>query len=325
MKNKLNILYTCDNNYLPLTSISIASVIKNNPDALITFYIATDSLIDDYFLHLTDFYRNNKNVEIVYLNCSDYDPLLESKHLDKWGSNSFYVYWKLFAYDFIDEDYIWYLDSDVICMNKIDIPDISKPIGACLDSAHACFNKTAHIDENYYLFNTGTLFVNIRKWKENECVDKVVDYIQNMKYKPLMCDQDILAVSLQDEIEVLDPKYNFLTGFDYYGVHNSFKMYSLDKKPFYMETEVSEARKNVIFYHCLGGVFGRPWEEGNESPVKNDFAEYRKESAWPDYQKKRNISLLFRIEKAMEILPDFIYNRIHNLAMRRYVKGLVEK
>ena len=325
METKLNILYTCDNQYLPLTSISMASVIKNNPEVLITFYIATENQNDEKFKRLVDFYKDNKNIEIKYLDCTKYDYLLEEKKLDRWGSNSNYVYWKLFAYDLIDEEYIWYLDSDVICMNRINYPNISKTAGACLDSAHASFNKAAHINEDYYLFNTGSLFVDINKWKKNRCSDKVTDYIKNMKYQPLLCDQDILSVALQDEIEVLDPKYDFLSCFDYYGVHNSFEMYSLDKKPFYEESEVSDARKDVIFYHCLGGVFGRPWEENNESPVKNEFDEYRKLSAWPDYKTQRNMSLLFKIEKALEILPDFIYNRVHNFAMKQYVKGLAKK
>ena len=325
MKNKLNILYTCDNKYLPLTSISMASVIKNNPEALITFYIATEKEDDDNFRYLKDFYKDNHSIEIRYLDCTKYDQLLEDKKLDRWGSNSYYVYWKLFAYDFIDEDYVWYLDSDVICMNEIIDPKVDRAIGACLDSAHACFNKVAHIDENYYFFNTGSLFVDVNKWKDNNCVQKVVDYISNMQYQPLMCDQDILAAALQEDIEVLDPKYDYLAGYDYYGVHNSFEMYSLDKKPFYRETEIAEAKNNIIFYHCLGGVFGRPWEENNESPVKEEFDEYRKLSAWPEFKTERNISTLFRIEKALEIFPDFIYNRIHNFAMKNYVKGLGRK
>ena len=102
-------------------------------------------------------------------------------------------------------------------------------------------------------------------------------------------------------------------------------MYSLYKKPFYKESEISQARNNVVFYHCLGGVFGRPWEEGNESPVKNEFEEYRRLSAWPDFKTQRSMSLLFKIEKALEILPDFIYNKVHNLAMQKYVKGLGKK
>ncbi len=322
MLEKLNILYTCDNAYLPLTGISIASVIKNNKDAEICFYTATESEDSENYRRLVDFYKDDKNVEFRYYDCRKYDPLLREKGFDQWGSPSFYVYWKLFAYDGLDVDRVWYLDSDVICMGKIDHPKIDKAIGACLDSAHADFNKRAHIDEDYNFFNTGSLYVDVKKWKEEKCTDKVIGYIRNMERMPLMCDQDILAAALQNDIEVIDPKYDFLTGYDHYGVHNSFMMYSLDKKPFYTEEEIVKARGNVVFYHCLGGVFGRPWEKGNESPVRKEFDLYRKLSPWPEYEKERSISMLFRIERALEILPDPVYNRIHNLAQRLYLQSI---
>lgn len=317
---RLNILYTCDNAYLSLTSISMASVVSNNKDSLITFYIATESENSDNFRKLVEFYKDNKNVKIRYLNCMKHDDLLREKGFDRWGSNSYYVYWKLFAYDSLKCDYIWYLDSDVLCLKEIDKPDIRKAVGAALDSAHSCFNRIAGIDEHYYLFNTGSLFVNIKKWKENHCTEKVVEYIRKMDQMPLLCDQDILAASLQDDIEVISPKYDYLVGYDYYGVHNSFEMYSLDKKPFYAEKEIEDAKDHIIFYHCLGGVFGRPWEENNDSPIRKDFDYYRSLSAWPEYRTERNTSLLFKIEKALEILPDRLYNRIHNFAMHKYLE-----
>lgn len=322
MNNSLNILYTCDNAYLSLTSISMASVIYNNPELYITFYIATEGSDSDEFRKLVDFYSNNKKVKIKYLDCKKYDKLLEDKKLDRWGSQSHYVYWKLFAYDLIDCDYIWYLDSDVICLNKIDNPNITKPIGSALDSAHAIYNSLAKIDESYYLYNTGSLFVDVKAWKKNKCVDKVIDYINNMNRKPLLCDQDILAISLQKDIELISPKYNYLVNYDYYGIDNLFDMYSLDKKPFYKKQEVKNIKNDIVFYHCLGGVFGRPWEENNDSPIRNEFEKYRNISAYPNFKAERNMSLLFRIEKALEVLPKGIYNRIHNLAMKKYLERL---
>lgn len=325
-KNKLNILYTCDNNYLPLTSISMASVIYNNPNAYITFYIATEDENSDNFDKLVSFYINNENVQIKYLNAKKYDGLLESKELDKWGSNSYYVYWKLFAYDELDIDNIWYLDSDVICLKPIDKPDLdNKAMGACLDSAHYTFNKVAHIPEDYYLYNTGSLYIDVKKWKDSNCTKKVVDYIKEMKHKPLMCDQDILAIALQEDTKPLDTKYDYLACYDYYGVHNTYEMYSLNKKPYYKEYEVENSKYNIIFYHCLGGVFGRPWQKGNYSPIKMEFEKYKQLACWNDYETEFNPSLLFRIERKLEFLPKPIYNKIHNIAQRIYVKRMAKK
>lgn len=327
MNTTLNILYTCDNSYLPLTSISMASVISNNQDSDICFYLATESEDNDDFKKLVDFYSGNEKVKIKYIDCKRYDELLNEKKLDKWGSNSYYVYWKLFAYDNIDADNIWYLDSDVICMSSINNPQLSKnkAIGAVIDSAHYMFNRYAHINEDYYFYNTGALYIDINLWKNSNCINKVVDYIRNMKYKPLMCDQDILASSLQNVIEPISPKYNYFVGYDYYGVHNSFKMYSLDKKPFYKENDIEESKNNIIFYHFLGGVFGRPWQKNNNSPKKEVFDKYRLLSCWPNFETNYSKTLLFRIQSILEILPKELYNRIHNLAQRLYVKSMANK
>ena len=322
MSEKLNILYTCDDAYLPLTGISIASVIENNKDAEICFYIATESDQGKNYRKLRDFYAGRKNIEFRYLNCRKYDGLLKKKGFDQWGSTSFYVYWKLYAYDQIEADQIWYLDSDILCLNKIGFPEIDRTVGAVLDSAHADFNRLAGIDEDYYFFNTGSLFVDIKKWKENCCSEKILSYIEKMERMPLLCDQDILAAALQDQIEVIDPKYNYFTGYDYYGVHNSFEMYSLDKKPFYKEEEILKAKDEIMFYHCLGGVFGRPWEKENESPVRDSFGLYRKASAWPEYETERKMSVLFKAEKMLEIFPKGLYNKIHNLAQRSYLRKI---
>lgn len=322
--NKLNILYTCDDAYIPLTSISMASVIYNNPKSYITFYIATEKENGDNLNKLKDFYKDNKNIEIKYLDCKKYDYLLKEKDFDRWGSNSYYVYWKLFAYDLLDCDYIWYLDSDILCLDEIVNPTCDKVIGAVIDSAHACFNKLAGIPDNYYFYNTGALYINIQSWKDNNCLNKIVNYINNMKQKPLMCDMDILSSTLQADMEVINPKYNYYVGYDYYGVHNSFEMYSLDKKPFYKEEEIEEIKNNVTFYHCLGGVFGRPWEKNNESPIKDEFYKYRELSVWNNYEKQKNISMLFIVEKKLEFLPNRIYNKIHNFAMMAYLKRLAK-
>ena len=93
MDNSLNILYTCDNAFLPLTSISMASVIANNPDSLITFYIATEEENNENFRKLQDFYKDNEKIRIVYHDAKKQDELLARKGLDRWGSNSYYVYW----------------------------------------------------------------------------------------------------------------------------------------------------------------------------------------------------------------------------------------
>lgn len=324
MESILHIVYTCDNAYLPLAAISLQSIVINNPKTKLYVYLATESKDHKYFEKIKNFYANNDNIIINYLDLKKYDELLKSKNVGRWGSESYYVYRRLFAYDLIDAEYVWYIDTDILCLSEINNPILNKEkvVGMVIDSAHADYNKIAHINSDYYFYNTGTMFVDVKKWKSNNCTEKIIDYITNIKYKPLMCDQDIITIALQDLSEPIDNKYDFFAGYDYYGVHNSFKMYSLDKKPFYSEEEIKKSSKEIVFYHCLDGVFGRPWEDNNFSPIKEKFNDYRKISAFPDYSIRKKKNLLFKLERKIEFLPKPIYNKIHNIASKIYLRSM---
>lgn len=316
MEKELNILYTCDNKFLNMTSVSIASVISNNAKSKINFFIASESNKDDYYYKLVDYYKENSNIKFIYLDCKKFDSILEKRRLDKWGSNSYYVYWKLFAYTNINVDNIWYLDSDVICLKEITNPILpkNKSLGMALDTSHALYNKIAGIPEDYYFYNSGSMYIDVKKWKNNKCEEKIIEYIEGYKHKPLMCDQDIIAIALQNDIELISPKYNYLSCFDYYGIKNCFSIYSLNKKKFYNQHIISSASKDTIFYHCLGGVYGRPWEENNFHPLRDTYQKYTMVSAFNDFSVPRKKGVLIALQKASRIFPSFIYNKLHNLA-----------
>ena len=89
MEKELNILYTCDNKFLDMTSVSIASVIENNKNSKIHFYIAAESENSENYNKIIDFYKNNINIKFSYLDSKKYDSLLVERGLDRWGSNSF--------------------------------------------------------------------------------------------------------------------------------------------------------------------------------------------------------------------------------------------
>ena len=47
-------------------------------------------------------------------------------------------------------------------------------------------------------------------------------------------------------------------------------------------------------------------------------------ACWKDYKTELNISTLFKLEKVLEVLPKPIYNKIHNLAQRIYLKKMAK-
>lgn len=322
MKNNetLNIVYTLDDSFIPQLGASISSVILNNKDKTINIYIATDK--DDTtenFLSIIKYYSSEK-IKIKYVNCKDYDYIFEQYGLDRWGSPSYYVYWRLVVFDKIDCDYAWYIDTDILCLRKIDYPEIgNKVVGCVIDSVHSVYNTLQNLDKEFCFFNTGTMFVDVRKWKEKRITHNIIKFISNNNRKLIMADQDYFSISCKDDICILNPKYNFFVGYDYYGVDNIFKMYDLENKKYYTKKQIKESKNSVVFYHCLNGVFGRPWEDGNFSPIKDTYLFYRNISHEKKYMKNKTNSLLFSIEHKAELLPDVFYVKLHNLFMRIYL------
>ena len=324
-ENELNLIYTVDDNFIPLVSTSLVSVVENNKEKKIKVFVATEkNKTTDNFLKLVNHHESD-SVHIKHINARMYDNVFEKYKMNKWGSDSYYIYWRLVVPEIIDVDYAIYVDADVLCLKNIKSVDLSdKACGCVIDSVHSCYNKIMNKNDNFCFFNTGTIFFDIRKWKKEHLTKKCIDYIKNVNSKFLMADQDLFSLALQDQIEVIDPKFNWFAGYDYYGVNVSYKLYSLNKKRFYKEDELKDAKDDIVFYHCLDGVFKRPWSVGNKHPLKKTYNYYKSKGAWPNYEKEENLSAVMKVERILEvILPSTLYCKIHNKVMVFMIKKSV--
>lgn len=318
--NELNLVYTVDDSFLHQASVSLSSIIFNNSERFINVYVATDrNSKTNNFIKFKKFHEN-EFVRIIYIDAKKYDYIFDKYDLDKWGSNSYYVYWRLVVFDILKCDFAFYLDADIICRNKITYPELGdKTVGCVIDSVHPSYQKNIGLSKEDILFNTGTMFVNVEKWKDNKCTERCLELLTK-KNRFLMADQDIFSIALSEFVCVLDCKYNYFSGFDYYGIENYFEINSLKNKKFYKEEEVRLSKEDILFYHCLDGVYGRPWEKGNRHPLKIEYEFYSRFAMDGLVEKNKKKNLLFKIEEKMEILPPFIYNKLHNFALFCYFK-----
>ena len=318
MLDTINLLYTCDDEYLPLVSVSLASFVHNNVDLNFKVYIATDK--DEYTNNYMKMINFHKNICFSFINCRKYDYLFKEKKLNKWGSNSFYIYWRMIAPEIVECDYLYYIDTDIICFNKIENPLIDNSVcGLVLDSVHSLYNHRLK-EENTNLYNTGIMYIDVKKWKEKQCTLRCINFIKNDRRKLLLADQDIISLALKGDICKIDPKYNYYSGYDYYGIKDFYDIYELDKKSYYSKDELEKSKENIIFYHCLGGVYGRPWEINNKNPIRNIYHDYLLKSCWSNYSKQRKKSFLTKLELlTYKFFPREIYKKIHRFALKMYI------
>lgn len=319
--NSLSLVYSVTNDYLPLVGVSLTSVFINNLDIFFNIYIMTTSESTNNKSKL-QMLCNNKKCKLIYLSMEECVQYFESAKVKDW-KGSYATYCKWFAFDQVKEEICLYLDADVICLNPIvNLPDKVECCAAVLDSCHPIYNKRINFKNDDRYFNAGVYLVNVNIWKK-ECVTKNILNIINDKDDYLFADQDYWNIALKNKIEVMKPEFNYLAGYDIFGIEDSFDIYELDKKYFYTIDDIKHASNQVVFYHCLGAMTGRPWEKFNRHPIKKQYQLFLMESKLVSNNyifKSKRKNTIFIIQFILyKILPRNIYKKIHKFQLKKYL------
>ncbi len=209
----MDIIFSSDNNYAPYLAISIFSILKNNINEHIHFFIldlginkenknAINNLITNYSCEVSfipidekDFYRFPKTIE--YISSATYARL----------NLTYYIK---------DIDKAIYIDVDTLTNGSlkdlwdIDLEDYA--LAACqdtfIDIEHTYYKSSIGLDKNIY-FNAGILLLNLKKWREENVFQCSVDWMN--KYRGVMKyqDQDILNGIFKDKVKIINNRFNF--------------------------------------------------------------------------------------------------------------------
>jgi len=328
MKEKLlNVLYQSNDYYAPITGVSLTSLLENNKHFdVINIYILNDNISENNMEKLRKVCQDYKR-KIVFLETEDILKKLMKMKVSPF-KGTYTTYFKLMAIKNlkVPGDIILQLDGDTIIDGPLDeICDIdlsNNLIAATYDCTLAKYKKFIGISMTDKYYNCGVLLINQKKWVEDECEEKIIYHLKNIRSGYYTVDQDILNVLFGSDFKYLDLKFNFNSGFYIYGIKGSLKLYDL--KPEYYNTteEINKAYLKPTIYHCMGAMSGRPWEKNNIHPQSDIFDRYMINSPWSDFEKvevKRRF--VFRMQrKLFKIVPLFVYIPIHKLMHMRYFK-----
>ena len=276
----MNILYTLNDKFVPQVAASICSICENNISFdEIHFFVISNGITDDNKSKIIKFIEKyNRKVTVMELkNINDYfdfefdtsgwNPVILARlALDKFIPNNI--------------DKILYLDGDTIIRGNLsDLWKVnldSYVIGASIEPT---IDKKRRIDlglEKYPYYNSGVLLINLKKWREENIGNKIIDFYRKNNKKMFAPDQDALNCFLKDEIYTLSPKYNFYNIFYQY----NYKFLSNLLYPVqYISSNVYEdAVKDPIIIHYLGEE--RPWRKGNYHKYKKDYLKYLSLTPW---------------------------------------------
>ncbi|MBM7653825.1 glycosyltransferase [Neobacillus cucumis] len=166
------------------------------------------------------------------------------------------TYYRISIPDLFDKiNEVLYLDSDIIVKKDITElwnTDISQYyLGAVEDHwVKDSRNNDLFMPKDSKYFNAGVLLINLKKWREDNIKNKIIQFINNYSDNIMYCDQDALNAVLHDQWLSLDPQWNFQTDHIY----------------------DPNVKINPAIIHYTGG--NKPWNSNH--PLKEDYLQYKK-------------------------------------------------
>lgn len=267
---KMNIAYGIDRNFLLGAGISMTSVLINNTDIDIHFYLVTDYVDDDYVSHIKALAQKYSTaITLLVFNNENFHQLPSTK---AW---SYAMYYRYFAFEYLSNtlDSVLYLDADVICRGSLrELAEIEfngeyAAIVHDLDEVRLKSGERLGIpalSESY--FNSGVVLANLSIWKEKNLLDKAFEILQDKQRELLYFDQDALNILYCGHVIALRRDFNCI-----YGIDHELKISNRHEYQRYITDD-------TILIHYVGVT--KPWHCWADYPASASFVEAYQRSPW---------------------------------------------
>lgn len=320
----LNVLYSSSDSYAYIAAVSIYSLLKNNESFdSIHIYFITNGVTQRNLQLLEEMVSSFDFASLDIVDSGKLDEKLEALGVTKFG-NSYATFQKIFVNEIIpkDVDTLLYIDSDTIVMSDLsEIYDISRnmknPISVVKVPFFARYHEMIGVSKNSIYPNCGVILFDLKKWKAECCEERIIAYLKDDDKIYRAADQDILSIVLEGEMGVLPPKYNVGPGWKFYGPKDFCEIHDCDDKNFYSLDELENAIKNPAILHCLGGFYGRPWEEESCSPFLKEWDYYANYTPWKEGKKRVRRRPMQKVQKiCFVLLPRKLYISLFKTMIR---------
>ncbi|ONK27675.1 glycosyltransferase family 8 protein [Streptococcus azizii] len=292
-----------DYGYIRQIETTLKSLTYHNKNLKI--YIFNQDIPKEWFVYYKQFLNQigSDLVDVKLLNVA-----LNKEWYAGFSHINFMAFARYFIPQFVVEDKVLYLDSDIVVTSSLDELfdlDVSEHYLAAVRST---FGYGAG-------FNSGMMVINNRRWREENLMEQFITLTEQEKDTIPEGDQTILNRLLNHDMIWLDDTYNFQVGFDYgaftYRHRHLFDM-KLDPLPaiiHYISPDkpwntYSSGRLRDVWwsYHFIdgGGVIVDKWR-ASTSPIL------------PIQSKGKiitltNTHLLEQIEYLVEALPEYEFH-----------------
>lgn len=261
--NKITIAYAPDNNVLPLTLVSMASVLQNAKKTDEIEFVILYSSLDEKYLPMFD---NLQTIKPYKLNAIKIDEsIFDGFPCPNWVTVE--AWFRCLLADLLPSiDKVLYLDCDTIVrsslsdMFKVDLED--NLVGVIEDVSRSKTNASRIALEDNFYFNSGVMLINTKAWRKVDFFNHLKNIV--MTDGKIGNDQDALNKACDNKKCRLSPKY------DYMHVWWRKNQHEYDEK---YAKEFEKAENNPIIVHFTGV---KPNNPACKNKFCNEYAEYTK-------------------------------------------------
>ena len=290
-----NVCFAADDNYSSYLDIVLISLFENNTFDKINVFILDSGI-------------SKKNTEIIKNTCDKYSANVSFINVenieDKFdislnkmkvkGNFSLATYSRLFLVSLLpdDIDKVLYLDCDALVLGSfepiwnIDLSDYLAG-GVLALNGNEDVKKAIDLDSSDKYINAGMLLVNLKKWREDDIEQKLLEELIRLNNKGIHfgMDQGVINSVLKGKIYILNPEFNLEGSLHNTNYDITMKLHNNVQNGYYDKPTLDNAIDNPVFQHfCVGPgeFYNRPWL----NPYHENRKTYESYSEKSDFEKE---------------------------------------
>lgn len=279
----MNILYTCDNDYVWLMGISTISLFENNRHmADLVVYLLGENISTENkkcIQYIANYYKRKINViDVPKLN------IPEKLILGRWPLSAFT---RLYAGELLPADVkeVLYLDCDTIIRGIIDENDFKVDDSHTFYGVKECigarYKRNIGLKKDSIYINAGVIYLNLDNLRKKDVSNRLNRFMEKYADFANYADQDVLNGTFNGEIGLIPLKYDVMTIEATYSHSDIMKL----RRPtnFYSDEELKKAVDNPSIIHYTTNMhIIRPWFSNSNHPFCQYFRKYMDMSPWKD-------------------------------------------
>lgn len=254
--NILNIVFASDDNYVPLLSVCMISLLENNSKDFdnINIFILDNNINKNNKIKLKSII-NNYNAHLKFININVIEKIEGITPIIRDNNLSYSTYSRLFIASLLPKDInkVLYLDCDsLVCGSFKELWELNIKNYSCAavydqyNMGSKFLKELLNLNKDGDYYNSGLLLINLDYWRKNNIESDFTNYLTKNKSKIWWHDQDVINAVLKDSILPIDIKYNLMSCLHELNIKSIRKWQALWK--FYDEKMIENAQKTQFSF-----------------------------------------------------------------------------